>query len=309
MMGWDDLRHVLAVGRTGGVSGAARQLGVTHTTVSRRIAALEERLGVRLFDRLPNGQVPTDAGREAIAVAEEMEHAVTGLERRVVGQDAELQGQVVLTAPLMVLMGPFMQVVAQFCAVHPQVALKVLATTDLLDLHRRDADIALRATDAPDERLFGVRLTGQRSAIYATPGYLDRFGETLRRAPEEVALDWIGHTGHDQPLPEIAAVYPRARLSLALDDKLAMLAAAKADMGVVRLPCFHGDRDSALMRVPGLGLFRYPDKWVLTHPDLRHTARVRLVMRFITDAVRSERALFMGERPRIASEELRGAVS
>lgn len=288
---WDDLRFVLAVARGGGLSGAARRLGVNHSTVSRRISGLEARLGVRLFDRLPSGHRPTEAGQDAIAAAERMEAAATEMAISLTGRDSALRGAVTLTAPLMILLGPFAEVLAAFRAAHPGIEVRLAATNDLLNLHRREADIAIRATDMPDDGLFGMRLTEQRAAIYAAPGYLDR------QAQEGLPLDWIGNPRESAPPADVLGRFPGARIAARADDKLAALAAARAGIGACRLPCFQGDTDPALVRVPGFPLYRYPDKWILTHSDLRDVARVRAVMRFAADAVRARRALFMGERP------------
>jgi len=291
MEDWDDLRFVLAVSRAGGLSAAARSLGVTHSTVSRRIAGLEAKMGVRLFDRLPTGHVPTDAGTEAVAAAEEIEGSSNALARRITARDRQPGGTVTLTAPLMIVMGPFMQVLAAFRDKYPEIDIRVLATNDLLNLHRREADIAIRATDTPEESLFGVRLTEQRAAIYAAPAYLRR----LLPGGADSPLEWLGVPGNPAPPPEVLAAYPGARQSIMVDDKLGTLAAARVGLGACRLPCFQGDLDPGLVRVPGFGLFRYPDKWILTHPDLRNVERVRLMIRFAAEEIRKRRGLFMGE--------------
>ncbi len=297
MMDWDDLRFVLAVHRHGGVSGAARSLAVNHSTVSRRIAGLEARLGVRFFDRLPGGYAATEAGFEAVAAAEEMERSVLALDRTVASRDHRPGGLVTVTAPLMVVMGPFAEALAGFRQRYPEIEVRILATNDLLNLHRREADLAIRATDAPDESLFGLRVVEQRAAVYAAAGYLDRHGEALAENPAEAELEWIGGRDQTAPPPEVLAIYPRCRVVLRTDDKLAALAAAKAGLGLCRLPCFCGDREAQLRRVPGLGLARYPDKWLLTHQDLANVERIRLFMRFAAQAIRPQRPLFMGEQP------------
>jgi DNA-binding transcriptional LysR family regulator len=297
MMDWDDLRFVLAVQRGGGVSGAARALNVNHSTVSRRISALEKRIGVRLFDRLPSGYAPTEAGQEAVAAAQDMELTVLALDRTVAARDNRPSGTVTVTAPLMIIMGPFMDALVGFRQRHPQIDVQIRATNDLLSLERRESDVAIRASDAPDESLFGLRVTEQRAAAYASPDYLARHREALAERPAEAELEWLGHLDQTAPPTQVTAVYPRTRLALPTNDKLAALAAAKAGLGICRLPCFWGDRDPGLRRVPGLPLARYPDKWLLTHPDLASVERIRLFMRFATEAIRPLRPLFMGECP------------
>lgn len=298
MKDWDDLRFVLAAGRAGGIAGAARALGVNHATVSRRLAGFEARVGARLFDRLPDGLAPTEAGREAIAAAEAMDAAARDLSTGLTDRDRQLTGRLVVTAPPMIVMGPFATLIAAFHARYPDVDLRIVASNDLLDLRRREADVALRAIDAPDDDLFGVKLTESRAAVYGAPAYFERVAEELARPPAEARLHWIGFNDQETPPEEFRARYPATRMAPRFNDKLAMLAAAKAGMGLVRLPCFHGDLDRDLVRLPGGPINRYPDKWILTHPSLRDTARVRLFIRHIADAVREMRPLFLGERAR-----------
>lgn len=294
MKNWDDMRHVLAVARGNGLSGAARALGVNHSTVSRRIAAFEERLGARLFDRRPDGYLPTEAGAQAVAAAESMERIFTDLETGIAASDLRATGKLVVTAPLMIVMGPFATALADFRERYPEIELRVIATNDLLNLHRREADVAIRATDTPDEGLFGVRLSEQRAAIYAAPSYLRRMRAVLEGPRATAKLDWIGRNEEDSPPADVASLFPSARVTARFDDKLAMMAAAKAGMGLVRLPCFHGDPDPALERVPDTPLSRYPDKWVLTHPALKNTVRVRLFLSMAAEVARRMRPLFMG---------------
>lgn len=289
---WDDLRHVLAVIRNGGLSGAAASLGVNHSTVSRRIAALEQRMGVQLFNRSPDGYEPTQAGLEAFAIAEEMEKAAVALETRILDRDTRPSGHLSITAPLMLVLGPLAPVLADFRTTYPEIDLTVVSSNEVLNLHRREADVAIRATDAPEETLFGTRLTSQSAAVFATPAYLEGLDKGRR------ALDWIGFEGQEAPPPEIMDRFPNSGLAMRFDEKLGMLAAAKTGAGVVRLPCYYGDLDPDLVRVPDLPMIRYQDFWALTHPGLRNTVRVRLFLRAVQAGFKPLRPLFMGEAAR-----------
>lgn len=292
MKDWDDLRHVLAVIRNGGVSGAAVALGVNHSTVSRRIMALEQRMGVQLFDRTPDGYEPTQAGLESFAIAEEMEKAALALETRILDRDTRPSGHLSVTAPLMLVLGPLAQVLTDFRQTYPDIDLTVVSSNEVLNLHRREADIAIRATNAPEETLFGTRLTSQSAAVFATQTYLEGLDKAHR------ALDWIGFDGQETPPPEILERFPKSSMAMRFDEKLGMIAAAKAHCGVVRLPCYYGDIDPDLVRVPGLPMIRYQDFWALTHPGLRNTVRVRLFLRATLEAFKPLRPLFMGEKSR-----------
>ena len=295
MMNWDDLRIVLAVARHGGLSGAARALRVSHTTLSRRISTLEQAAGVRLFDRLPGGFQPTESGRQAVHTAEVMEEAALALQRETASLDQTLAGDITIALPLMLVSGPMAALFAAFRAEHPDIHLKILCSNELVSLHRRDADLVIRLTSRADENLFGLKLTEMQAAVYASAEYLHTHRDMLARPAAEQALDWIGFPDQPGPAPEILATHPNLRQVIGLDDKIAMQAAARAGLGLVRLPCYAGDRDDQLVRVPGFGQYAYPDLWLLTHQDLKQVARIRTLMRYLSGRVRRLKPLFMGE--------------
>lgn len=295
MKNWDDLRIVLAVARHGGLSSAASALKVSHTTLSRRITALETTAGVRLFDRLPGGFRPTGAGRQAVQAAEVMEEAALALYRQTARQDQDLAGDITLALPLMLASGPMAAMFDAFGQEYPDIRLNVLCSNDLISLHRRDADLVVRVTSMADQNLFGLKLTEMQAAVYASPAYLHDHRDMLALPPGQQHLHWIGFPDQDGPAMEIHATHPGLRQVIGLDDKIAMQAAARAGMGLVRLPCYAGDRDDQLCRVPGFGQYAYPDLWLLTHQDLKQVARIRVLMRYLSARVRRMRPLFMGE--------------
>ena len=168
-------------------------------------------------------------------------------------RDRRPSGTITVTAPLMIVMGPFTKALAGFRTAYPEIDVRVRVTTDLLNLHRRESDVALRATDSPDEGLFGQKLSGQRAAYYAAADYLSARAQCTRRAHQrQWTMDWIGRDEEERPPAEITARFPKAQIAVRMDDKLAALAAVKAGLGICRLPCFQGDSDPALRRVPGL---------------------------------------------------------
>jgi DNA-binding transcriptional LysR family regulator len=294
MSEWDDLRFVLGAARAGGLAAAARALGVNHATVSRRVAAAESRLGARLFDRTAGGLVPTASGRDAIAAAEVMEDAALALSRVAAGRDAAPAGPVRLTVPA-VLMGPALcAALAGFRARHPGVALTVLAGNDLANLHRREADVALRVSSAPDPALWGVKLSPQNRAAYAAP----RWAEA---AWDGAPVDWLGFTHWENPaagstrVALAAAGFDPARVAFRFDDMAAMVEAARCGLGAAVMPCFLGEGDLGLMRLPPAPT-PYHDIWALTHPDLARAERVRLLIGFLQGAVRPLRPMFLGAK-------------
>lgn len=294
---WDDLRYVLAIGKEGSLSGAARRLGVNHATVFRRLRAMEETIGVRLFDRQNDGYAPTPAGEEAIAVAATLDDSVTTLERRIVGQDLKPSGTVRITTVEAMLVEILPHMVARFHAKHPEIALEIVVASAALNLSRRDADVAIRATPAPPETLVGRRLATIASAVYAAPACLERFAGL-----DDVAgYDWIGY---DESLSHLKAARWLARRlgervpAVRVNTVLAVKQMVEAGVGLGFMPCFMGDAADNLVRVVEPNEEWDSQLWLLTHPDLRHVARVRAVMDHFAEELVALRPLFEGERPR-----------
>jgi molybdate transport repressor ModE-like protein len=169
---WDDIKHFLALSRHGSVRAASDKLGVSHSTVARRIEAFEKRLGVRLFERSPGGYAITAAGEEVLAVAEQIESEIHGLERRIVGRDQQLSGNIRVTMVDVLSTHLLMPHLTEFAQIYPDIALEVVITYDPLDLGKREADIALRFTQKPPDQLIGKCLSNMHCAAYASAKYI-----------------------------------------------------------------------------------------------------------------------------------------
>lgn len=277
---WDDLKLARAVAEAGSLSGAARALGVSHATVHRRLNGLEKALGVRLFDRGPDGYVPTPAGEEAVAQAARMAESALEIERRVVGRDLRPSGTVRVTTTDSLLVGLLAPLVERFGAAHPEIRLELITSNRPFDLSRREADVAIRPGDAPPETLVGRRAGAIPQAIYAArsgPLAVDPARAPWIGADESMryrALDrWMAGEGHD------------GRCVLRVDSVLSMQAAARTGLGVAALPLYLGDSDPALLRIGDPIPELQSDLWLLTHADLRRTARVRALLDFLYDAL------------------------
>lgn len=285
---WDDLRTILFMVRHGSLSSAAEALGVNYTTVSRRIAHAEERYGARLFDRLPQGYVATDAGHEAAIFAEQMENSEAEFRRKVEGRDAQLSGTLKVTAPQLLIGSHLSSVLDEFLKKHPQVNLSIRASNDVLNLNRREADLAIRISDTPGDSLMGRRLTGQKTASFCTPEVHERI-----MADPERRVDWLGFSfWKNVPLGSLEE-YPNGRIRLEFDDMTALLGAAKAGLGVARLPLFLG-HSSGLMLAPYLPPQQYSDIWMVAHKDLWANAKVVAFKELLVAFFRENRAQFEG---------------
>ena len=300
MQDWDDIRYFLALARTGSTTGAAKLLAVNHSTVSRRISQLEERIGSRLFDRLASGAVPTAAGAALIAVAEQVERKATEFSRGASAEDARLAGRLVVAAPPLLANHVLMPMVAEFAMRHPDIELELVASDQLASLTRHEADIAIRATAAPQDTLMGHRLIANENGLYCSQVYLDRRGLEPLEASRRDDLDWIWTDQSKGAPPWAQRYFPVGRVLAKVDGKSTGLAAARAGMGVVELPVMVGRTISDLVRLPGLQAPSDKDVWVLYHRDFRRTTRVRA---FVAEMRNQFRTLAMLEPQRDTEQE------
>jgi len=300
---WDDLRTFLAVARTGSLTEAARSLGVSYSTVSRRLAALEDGLGARLFDREASGYAPTPVGLEMLESARRMETEFEALARRVRGRDARLSGRVRI-ATTDALVTSFMPELAAFSRRFPDIEIDLLSTPEPAELAMREAEVALLVTDRPPPSLVGRRLAKLPSALYAARSYLAEHPATQ----ELLAHVWVGWEDGMSHIPAarwMREQVPDARVACRVSSGTALRAAVQEGVGVAHLLCFLADEDADLERLRPPEPELETGLWLLTHEDLRTTGRVRVFLDFMAEAVgRHRRRLAAGhapERPGVAS--------
>lgn len=293
-MNWDDLKVFLAVARCGSVRGAAELLDVSHSTVLRRLDGFEERLGVALFVRLATGYALTEAGAALRPRAERIEEDAFAFEREAAGSQEEQRGKLSVTMPEPVASLYLAPHLVRFRDANPGLTLEFVFTYDVLDLARRDADMAIRCTEAPDPTLVGRRLPRFAEATYAAPGYLDAFDLD---DPDGGAC-WIGWREDDTPWIEGSA-FPELPSRWRAPNVSAQLALCRAGFGLAQLPCFVGDRVHDLVRAPGAAVAPGFDAWILYHEDLRANPRVRLFTDFVCRVLKADADLFEGRAPRV----------
>jgi DNA-binding transcriptional LysR family regulator len=298
---WDDLRYVLAVAAEGSLAGAARALGVNHTTVLRRVNAFEERLGLRLFERLPTGYFLTSGGAELIEAARLMEDTVTALERRLAGQDRRLAGAVRVTTTDTLIDMLLPPILAAFRAKHPSIQVELILSNEAFNLAKRAADVAIRPADNPPEGLIGRRVSAIAFAIYAGRGYLAQTGkmEDLSKRAWLAPTDELSTTSVAQWM---RVALPQAEIALKANSLLALRQAAVENLGLAALPCYLGDSSNDLIRVRPPIPAMTTALWILTHEDLRRSARVRAFTEFVAAAIARQRPLLEGTRPRPKDE-------
>lgn len=291
-MDWNDIKIFLALVRHGSVRAAAMKLGVSHSTVARRIDAFEAHLGVRLFERHSTGFAITPAGEDVLANAEGVENIVHDLELRVLGRDQSLSGNIHLTTMDFLATHLLMPHLAEFSLLYPDINLKVSTTYDTLDMSKREADVALRCTKSPPGHLAGKKVATLYMAAYASPSYLD-----ANRLGMDSTACWIGYTGESlHPKWVKDSDYPHLSARGHFESMLLQLEAAKSGMGIGMLPCLIGDGEKNLRRLPLSCPKPVFDLWLLTHRDARATARLRIFTKFLANAIASEQARLEGSK-------------
>ena len=290
---WDNIRFFLAVVQNGSVRSASIALNVNHATVLRRIAQLEAQLGARLFDKLPTGYELTKAGEEILEYAEHMAQTPADLRTQVYARDQKLTGKLRIALPNVFATDLFMPDLAEFSRTHPEIELQILASYELVNLTKRQADVALRLVydrNTLPQHLYGVGLQDVYRGVYIARDAM----VTLQQNPS-AEVKWI--------LKEEDGVPPdwADKAALAIDavpyvvsDMATQLAAVRAGIGVTILPCFVGDGDAALVRVPDVGISYYGKLWLLTHGETRKTKRVRLFCDFLKKRIKRYACLLDG---------------
>ncbi|WP_116368757.1 LysR family transcriptional regulator [Parahaliea mediterranea] len=281
-MDWDDIKVLLALGRRGSARGAAQELGVSNSTVTRRLDELEHQLQTRLFDRTPDGYRMTAAAERLLPTAEHVEELLLAAERQITGGNQHLEGLIRLTTPDVSGMGFMMRRLARFAEEYPGIELQLMPSYDALDLSRSEADIAIRVMPAgvkPPDYLIGRYLSPITASTYV-------HRDLLRKDdPENVAhLNWIGKNPagqkelwlEDTDFPDLPVRHSISNINLLVD-------ALRARMGLGFMPCFAAFHHPDLVRVPGAAIVHHSDMWVLTHKDLRMSARLRVLREIIAE--------------------------
>jgi DNA-binding transcriptional LysR family regulator len=289
MYDWNDLRCFLAVAREGSTLAAARRLKINQTTVARRIEALEEALGLKLFERKQRGYSLTEGGREILTAAERVEGEAETLERLVAQRSRRMAGVVRVTTNEAFANMVLTPCLGEFAELYPDVRVEVAVSERRLDLARGEADVALRAGAPQDPGLVGRRLGDIRWSIYCSRDYAARRGVPDR--PEALKDHFvIGALDTLAELPAarwLAAQAPAAQMLSQSNSLTNLLAALKAGLGVAPLPCMMGDAEPELIRCFAPISELDADLWLITREPLRGLAHVRAFNEFVSARIGS----------------------
>jgi DNA-binding transcriptional LysR family regulator len=292
MIDWDDIRYFLAVSRGGSVRAAAEDLGVNHSTVLRRIAQLEEGLGAQMFEKLPSGYRLTAAGEEVLEFAEQMQASSHQLETRVFGRDQGVRGllRVTLAPPLAthLLMPDF----AEFARLHPDIEMDISSSGELANLTNREADVAIRVVY--DRKTLPLNLHGLKGPELFGAVYISCDRLAAWHAGVADPIRWIVISSDGIPDWASECEVRTAEVPFRITDGEAQLTAVRLGIGITTLPCFVGDADPLLARVPGTKLHMYGTLWLLTQGETRKTKRVRLFTEFVSRRLAAYAPLLAG---------------
>jgi DNA-binding transcriptional LysR family regulator len=293
---WEDLRFFLELSRVGSLSEAARRLRVDHSTVARRVAALERELGFRLFDRAPRGYALTARGTAFVAPAERIEAEVFALSRRAAGEAPDLEGTVRLTTIDSFASQIVAPALPAFHRRYPGIVIELISESRALNLTRREADLALRVGRPPEGAMVARRLAKLAYGVYGAREY-------VRKRPGRNALEPFGEKviAYDDALAHLpqerwlAQLLPGRRTVFRANSLQSLIAATQAGLGLAVLPRYLGDVDATLTRIELAPPPPTRDIWVIVHSELRRSPRVRAVLDFVVETVARKKRALAGE--------------
>lgn len=283
MHNWDNIHYFLKVAQHGTVSKAAEALGVNHSTVTRRIRAFEESVGVRLFNKRVDGYELTEAAVEALGTASEMGQLSEQFFRRLAGQDGRLSGTINLTMPHDIYEYCLADDIADFRESFPNISLNLHLAKGVKNLANQEADIAVRLTDKPPDYLIGTRVCSLAYGIY-------RHRRLAAQQEHTQIIDWTSAT----ELPPWAHEFPEPECKVRVDDLYSMYIAVRSGLGLARMPsyivnaneCLEIEKVNVVAPQSDWGI------WVLNHVDLRKTERVRRCREHLLKAINRKSYLF-----------------
>src|SRR5262249_23192618 len=295
MLSWDDFRYVKAIADARSLGGAAAALGVNHSTVFRRLDQIERRLGSRLFERGRGGYALTPSGEEMVELADRVGDDITSFERKITGLDLRPSGELRITSSDTVLLYLLTDVLADFRRAYPEIVIEVVVSNAMLNLSKRDADVAVRASYNLSDTLASHRVARIAWAVF---GPKRMAGTPFDLQSDPARHNWVTFADHiavaraskwlkDHAVDERQVVY-RVNTMLGLGEAVA------GGVGLALLPCFIGQSVASLARLsPPLPELE-GQLWLLTHPDLRNTARVRAFIDFCAAGIAKRRKFIEG---------------
>ena len=296
MFDWNDLRYFLAVAREGSTIGAASALKVNQSTVQRRLAALEEAIGSQLVERTPTGYRLTEKGLALRPHAEAVEIAVAAFRRQLASVDDVATGTIRVTAPEGIAYLILTPLLGKFHTLHPRLKVDVILTDRILDLSNGDADIALRAAPLEDSALIGRKIADLAWGFYASRSYAERQGSMSD--PEDInrhaVIQFDRELADIQVSKWLRGIVTEAPIAARCSSVSGALLTVKSGVGVALLPSHIGDTEKDLVRLFGPLKDIVSGCYLIAHPDLHKTPRVRAFFDFMIEEIEQFRPMLLG---------------
>jgi DNA-binding transcriptional LysR family regulator len=279
-MNWNDLRYLIALANGGSLSAAARRLKTEHTTVSRRVAALEADLGVRLFERNARHYRLTPEGEQIADLALRLEEHALDIQRIATGRRNGVGGTVRISAPPAFASHFLAERLTGLLACYPELEIELIAENHLISLARGEADIAVRMRRPEEDAVVARKVGDCAFGLYASRAYVSQ-------TPKE-RWTFVGYDKSLDSAPQqqwLKALAAGTLLQFRTNDLVTLMEGAAGGLGVAVLPCFMADRDVRLMPAPMGGMPPSRPIWLLVHSDLNRSPRVRCVLDHVTQSV------------------------
>jgi len=280
---WDDYLYFLRVARLGSLKAASKSLKVNHSTVLRRINALEEKLEARLFERLNTGYVLTESGKEIFDQIDHIEEEFLSIERKVLGRDVRYEGKIKLSITDTLGQHWLPPYVKKFKEKQPGILLDIDIRTGFTDLTKREADIVIAAVNRHPDYMIGRVLAPIKLKLYAATDYLASQGkphsfEDLADHKLLILNERLGRIGFNEWLKNLV---PKSAIALSCNMLTTLYSYTRQGLGIAPLPTYVGDPDHELARVLDVPEQFHQKIWMLTHPDLKNTRRIKAFMQFM----------------------------
>lgn len=296
MFDWDDLKYFLAVARHGSTIAAGKALGLSQSTVHRRLEELERRLGRPLVTRQPSGYRLTEFGRTMLPYAERVEGAIDDLKRHATDVEQDLKGVIRVTCPEPIVARLKQSgVIDRFHTLHPGLRVEFVMSDRYLDLSKGEVDVALRSGDTDDE-LVGRKVAESIWAVYASREYLERHGKPGRveDLSRHLLVGLDGSLANHRAVKWLEEIAPNAKMAARINSVLGLVSAIKSGVGIGPLPIALGDAEADLVRVLG-PIPELTRSWrLLTHPDIRRVPRIAAFFDFVVDQREALRPILTG---------------
>lgn len=291
---WDDLRYFLAVCRTNSFLAAANRLHVTHSTVSRRISALEASLETQLLLRTEKGCHLTPAGEALLPYAEQIETTSMSLVEHIHGKDSQLSGTIRIGAPDGLGNCFLATHLGQFQARHPHLEVELIAVPHYYSLTKREVDILITITKPTASNIVARKLTDYRLGLFASQHYLAKSGKVFatKDLSRHMLIDYIEDLLYDENLRFLNELAPGQKAKFHISTLVGQMNAIVAGAGIGVIPYFMAYAETTLVPVmPELHAERR--FWLQVNPESRQLARVRTTIDFIVGQIEENRKLFM----------------